>query len=283
RIQRELHRLSGENAARVVVRCGWNVFEPALAGDVLEGLRHAIRGAALVARVEERRALVLSAVTHELRTPLTSIIGFSERLQTERATRGQQARWLGTIAEEARRLHRLADGLIDIGAWSAGGLKLRLAACSLRSVANDAARVIAERAKQRGVPIIVAGRARVIADRDRLFQVVINLLENALRHTPGGRSIRVHIRGSRRQATLTIRDGGPGFSAAERAAAGTPFSAGPEGKTGLGLAIARILIEAHGGELRLGGGKAQGGLVSVTLPLEQNAAPRRVAGANIRL
>ncbi|MDQ6779795.1 MAG: ATP-binding protein [Candidatus Eremiobacteraeota bacterium] len=285
-VQTALHALVAGNAAgpRVAVRCGWNVFEPASAADsdVREALRHAIRGAALVGRVEERRALVLSAVTHELRTPLTSIIGYTERLQSGTTTLTQRAHWLAIIAEEARRLHRLTEGLIDVGAWSAGGLHLRLARCALRPIADAALKSLADRARDKKVRLTISGDAIARVDRDRVLQILINLLDNALRHTPPGARIGVRVSRNGALALIEVRDGGPGFSSEARSAGATPFSAGSNGKTGLGLAIADVLVKAHGGRLKLGGSNGSGGLVSVTLPLEK-AANIRVAGANTRL
>lgn len=285
-VQTALHALVAGNAAgsRVAVRCGWNIFEPASAadGDVREALRHAIRGAALVGRVEERRALVLSAVTHELRTPLTSIIGYTERLQSDTTTSKQRSHWLAIIAEEARRLHRLTEGLIDVGAWSAGGLHLRLVSCALRPIADAALQTVADRASEKKVRLTISGDARAQVDRDRVLQILINVLDNALRHTPPGARIAVRLSRNGALAKVEVCDGGPGFSNETRLAGATPFSAGSNGKTGLGLAIADVLVKAHGGRLKLGAGNGNGGLVSVTLPLEKGAN-RRVAGANTRL
>lgn len=272
---------------RVGVRCGWNVLEPARADEVLGALRHAIRGAALVARVEERRALVLAAVTHELRTPLTAIIGFTERLQAARVSPAQRSHWLGMVAAEGRRLHRLIDGLIDVGAWNAGGLQLRPMPCAVQSVVRRAVTALAPEARRRSVRLRVSGAARASIDPERLLQILINLLDNAVRHSPSGKQVDTQIRTDGSHVIICVRDSGPGFSRAQRAAVGAPFRAGTNGKTGLGLAISKILAEAHGGYLELGN-RASGGSVSVVLPLERPDPAGRDhrnvrAGANRRL
>jgi signal transduction histidine kinase len=259
------------------VRCGWNVVEPA--ADPLEALRHAVRGAALVARVEERRATVLAAVTHELRTPLTSIIGFAERLQDRTCDAAQRHKSVGIILDEARRLQRLTDGLIDIGSWNAGALRLRRRRASLAEIAGQAGRTVAEKAASRQVAIEVVGDAHVSVDRDRCLQILINLLDNAVRYSPRGGTVAVRIARKGNQDQVTVIDRGAGFGAAVVKNRGAAFHAGGDGKTGLGLAIARILTEAHGGALRIEP-RRRGGMVSVTFPRTQPRYGKNPAGPN---
>jgi signal transduction histidine kinase len=250
-------------AHRVTVRSGWNVLEPAT--EPLEALRHAVRGAALVARIEERRATVLAAVTHELRTPLTAIIGFGERLQREKLGRAQRRRYLDIIVEESKRLHRLAEGLIDVGSWSAGSLRLDPQPTDMAAILAAAVSALAERAAAKRVTIRITGEARARVDRDRCQQIFINLIDNAVRHSPRGGSVEVMVKQPGRASTVSVKDQGPGFTPEMRRVAGTPFAAGTGGKVGLGLAVARLLIEAHGGTLSIPASR-RGGMVTVTFP-----------------
>jgi signal transduction histidine kinase len=259
-------------AQRVTVRCGWNVLEPS--ENPLEALRHAVRGAALVARIEERRATILAAVTHELRTPLTAIIGFAEQLQAQALKPSRNARYVDIIIDESKRLHRLAEGLIDVGSWTAGSLRLHPARQSLASVADSAVQAVAERAASKKVEIRISGDAKALVDRDRCLQIFINLLDNAVRYSPESGRVTLSLRERGGLCTAEVKDMGPGFSAQARSAAGSPFSAGSDGKVGLGLAIARLLVEAHGGSMSLGNG-SRGGMVSVTLP-SGNARRQRI-------
>ena len=251
--------------ARVTVRCGWNVLELGDGDRPLEALRHAVRGAALVARVEERRATILAAVTHELRTPLTAIMGFAERLQSESLAPRQRSRCLEIIADESRRLHRLVEGLIDLGSWTAGNLVLRPMDSELGTIARRAVAAVADRAAHKGVKIEVKGCARAFADPDRCLQILINLLDNAVRYSPERGRVVVAIEHSVRGAVVAVKDEGPGFDPAAQAAVGSPFASGADGQVGLGLAISSVLAQAHGGALRVGQ-SGRGGLVSVTLP-----------------
>jgi signal transduction histidine kinase len=250
---------------RVTVRCGWNVLEPFETGRPLEALRHAVRGAALVARIEERRATVLAAVTHELRTPLTAIIGFAERLQTERLGAAQRKRSLDIIVDESRRLHRLVEGLIDVGSWTAGSLALKPARTKLGTIARKAAASLKERAAHKDVVIRIAGDEAAFVDPDRCLQIFINLLDNAVRYSPEHGRVDVQITKRGRACLVTVKDQGSGFAPSSRAAAGLPFTSGPDGKVGLGLAISSLLAQAHGGTFEVGPSR-RGGLVAVTLP-----------------
>jgi signal transduction histidine kinase len=251
--------------ARVTVRCGWNVLELFEIDHPLEALRHAVRGAALVARIEERRATILAAVTHELRTPLTAIIGFAERLQTARLGASQRRRSLDIIVDESKRLHRLVEGLIDIGSWTTGNLVLRTAPRELEVIARKAAASVADRAAQKQVTIEIAGRALALVDPDRCLQILINLLDNAVRYSPEHGRVDVVITASGRSSVVAVSDQGRGFGALSRMDVGLPFASGADGKVGLGLAISGLLAQAHGGALRVGPGR-RGGLVRVTLP-----------------
>jgi signal transduction histidine kinase len=256
----------------MTVRCGWNVLEPS--ENPLEALRHAVRGAALVARIEERRATILAAVTHELRTPLTAIIGFAEQLQAEALKPSRSARYVDIIIDESKRLHRLAEGLIDVGSWTAGSLRLHQAQHKLAAVAGVAVQAVAERAAAKKVEICISGDAKALVDRDRCLQIFINLLDNAVRYSPESGRVTMSLKERGGLCTAEVKDMGTGFSAQARSAAGSPFSAGSDGKVGLGLAIARLLVEAHGGSMSLGNG-SRGGMVTVTLPLG-NARKQRI-------
>lgn len=233
------------------VRCGWSVLELDGVSSLHEALRQAIRGAAVVARVEERRGLMLAAVTHELRTPLAAIAGFAERLRNGELDTTKRERSVAIILDESRRLERLAQGLLDIGSWTSGHLQLGRRMRELRLIVARAIESLAERARSKNVKLVVSGRARASVDPDRALQICMNLLDNALRHAPPHSSVRARIVQRPREAEIVISDCGPGFASTARVAFGKPFSRGHNGQAGLGLAISKILIEAHGGQLAI--------------------------------
>jgi len=258
---------------RGTLRCGWTVLELDH-GAPLAALRQAVRGAAVVARIEERRATTLAAVTHELRTPLTAIVGFAERLRSLPADDPQCSRAAEVIADEAQRLVRLTEGLIDIGAWTAGHLVLRRVACDVGVLAKAAVESVADRARAKRLRIRVTGGAGILADKDRCYQVLLNLLDNAVRHSPEAGRVDVTVRSDGKRCTIAVADQGPGFPAAVRRGLGRPFTRGVDGSVGLGIAISKVLVEAHGGEIRAGDGRR--GLVVVTLPTGPERRPRRI-------
>jgi signal transduction histidine kinase len=232
------------------VRCGWSVAE--LDGTpVVRSLAQSIRGAAVVARLEERRAVTLAALTHELRTPLTAIIGFAERLSEGDLDAERRLRALAIIVEEARRLARLTDELIDLGAWTAGHLRLRRSPCDLRALLTQAADALEQRAARKNVRVVVAGGGvtKLQVDKDRCLQVLVNLIDNAVRYAPAGSTVRATVDRTPSGGRIVISDNGPGFTRSARRALGRPFSAGADGRSGLGLAISKMIVDAHGGSL----------------------------------
>lgn len=249
----------------ISVRAGWTIIEPRDAHRPLAELRHALRGAAVVARVEERRALVLAAVTHELRTPLTSIVGFAEQLRDGALKDARKAkRSIAVITDEARRLSRLVDGLIDAGAWQAGRLVLRRRRSDLRAVALKAAKLLGEQARARRVRVVVRGRATADVDPDRLLQMCFNVIDNAVRHARS--RVAVNVTRRRDGTDVTVTDDGSGFDPAMGGRLGTPFGVGTNGRVGLGLAIASMLAAAHGGAIVFGARRGGGASVGIKLP-----------------
>ncbi|HEV2907944.1 MAG TPA: histidine kinase dimerization/phospho-acceptor domain-containing protein, partial [Candidatus Eremiobacteraceae bacterium] len=212
------------NTGEIGVIAGWTVIDPVSADRPLDGLRQAIRGAAVVARVEAQRAHVLAAVTHELRTPLTAILGYAERLRDETDLDAVQRRQYGAIvAQEARRLHRLVETLIDAGAWTAGRLALAARPHSLRALARAAWASLAGTVPARRVRFTVRGDATPVVDAERIQQVFINLLDNAVRHSPAGGRVHMRIATRAGVTTINVEDEGAGFSKRAAAALGTPF------------------------------------------------------------
>ncbi|MBV8222727.1 MAG: hypothetical protein JO293_05160 [Candidatus Eremiobacteraeota bacterium] len=270
-----------QGAARrdVGVLAGWSVIDPVAPSRPLDELRQAIRGAAVVARVEAHRATVLAAVTHELRTPLMSIIGYAERLRdTEAMDHSVRARQAAIVAAEAQRLHRLVETLIDAGAWTAGRLALSRRRHTLSTVVRSAWRALSAVRAGKGVRLHVRGNARALVDADRLEQVFINLLDNALRHSQPKGTVYAHISAETREILVAICDEGPGFKPRMRIVR-APFAINADGRAGLGLSIARLLVEAHGGKLDTrqmhgGGARLEVRIPSLIPTLEETVEPK---------
>jgi two-component system phosphate regulon sensor histidine kinase PhoR len=221
-------------------------------------------------------------VSHELRTPLTSIKGMVETLRAgaldDLAVRD---RFLGTVEEETDRLIRLVQDLLTLSRADSEALNLRREAVNLADVARAAVRRLAPQAEAREVALDVAvdpAAPLAWADADRVAQVLLNLLDNAIKYSrPGGRvtlavtpDVPAGVPGD---VLVRVRDRGIGIPAEALPRIGERFyradkaRARAHGGSGLGLAIARALVVAHGGELWLESEEGAGTVACFTLPV----------------
>jgi signal transduction histidine kinase len=225
-------------------------------------------------RSQELQRLFLSRLSHELRTPLTAIRGYASSLMQPDVTwdASSQERFLSRIAAESSRLGRLVDDLLDFSAIEASVLRLHPDWCDLGLVL-DAAVACLTPAAATGVEVRCPADLPVIwADHDRLEQVFVNLLDNAVRHNPPGTPIHLEAAESAGEVVVTVTDEGTGVPPgllSTAPGASRPRRA-PTSGAGLGLSIAAGIVEAHGGHLRLEP-MARGTRFSVQLPVERTA------------
>jgi ABC-type sugar transport system ATPase subunit/nitrogen-specific signal transduction histidine kinase len=219
-----------------------------------EASERAQREAMALRSSQEQQRRFLSFLSHELRTPLTAIRGYASSLMsTDVDWDGEsQRRFLARIGEESARLGRLVDDLLDFSTIDSGILRLAPDWCDLRLVAEAALACLSEPARGQ-VRIECADDLSVVwADHDRVEQILVNLLDNAVRHNPPGTSVVLRVIADPPGfVTLTVSDDGSGVPA-ERARGerpSRPERASRRGGAGLGLSIARGIVEAHGGEL----------------------------------
>jgi PAS domain S-box-containing protein len=206
--------------------------------------------------VEQLKSGFVSAVSHELRAPLTSIYGFAETLLREDVDFGDEERrtFLGYIATEAERLTGIVDALLSVARLEAGDLQMQLSNTDLRDVVAD---VVSSAQRE-----VVNGRRFVIdvpeepldaaADREKVRQILANLVDNAVKFSPEGGTVTVAARRTSDAVQVRVLDEGAGVPQAEHEWIFRKFyradAAGPGG-TGLGLFIARGLAMAMGGRL----------------------------------
>jgi signal transduction histidine kinase/ABC-type branched-subunit amino acid transport system ATPase component len=242
-----------------------------------ESLETARREAAALRRSQSIQRDMLSSLSHELRTPLTAIHGYASTLCQPDLTWNPEAtrRFLGSIAAESARMERLVGDLLDSTAIESGVLRLQRDWCDLALVVSAAANCLS---RGPAVRVRAAGGVEPVwADHDRLEQVFVNLLENAASHgaSPRGTDVTVRAGGAPGWAEVEITDYGAGIPAGlaekifEPRVRGTTEVAG----TGLGLPIARGIIEAHGGTLVVAPADPGASFV-VALPADPPPDPR---------
>jgi signal transduction histidine kinase len=231
--------------------------------------------------LEASRRALIAAVSHDLRTPLATTRAMVESMADGVVTEPSEVRrYLHLILEEVQHLSRLIDDLFELSQIESGALELRLAPTQIADLVGQTLAAYQARARDSGVALEhceADGLPVLTADADRLQRVLRNLIDNALHHTPVGGAVRVESRAEGDQVHFVVSDTGPGiepkdlervferFYRGERArsrgsAAGRPVGAG------LGLAIARGLVQAHGGRIWTER-SASGAVFHFTVPL----------------
>ncbi len=225
---------------------------------------------------EERlRTTLLSSVSHDLRTPLGTITGAASALLDPLGNLPKETReeLLRSIQDEAQRMHRLVTNLLDITRLESGSVEVRKSWTPVEELVGTALGRLEEALA--GHPVSVSlppGLPLVPVDEVLMAQLLGNLLENAAKHTPPGTPIEVRAWSTGAALTLVVADGGPGLVAGEeerifeKLVRGT--RRGEEPGAGLGLAICRAIVEAHGGRIQAASRPQGGAQFLVTLPLE---------------
>jgi signal transduction histidine kinase len=201
-------------------------------------------------RMEELAQLreeLVARVSHELRTPLTSIVGFLATLRRRdlRIDEEQRLAFLEIAEQEAQRLGRLVDDVLSVSRSRAE--RLLLADCDLAAACRQAAALVAA-SGGREIELDLADDTHVLADRDRVMEILVNLIENSRRHGEGRTT--VHCGRADGGVQVAVSDEGGGVPPDLLPSLFQPFASGRQtGDTGLGLAVARSLAQAHGGSL----------------------------------
>jgi protein-histidine pros-kinase len=266
-------RYRGESAVQVVIR------------DLSERKRlEELHIRALAAEESDRmKTLLLSTVSHELRTPLTAVRGYASTILDyyDRLERDEVFTYLRGIDDSALHLERMVSDLLTLSRLENGVLAMELTEFSLAPFLR---RTVAGRAAASPTLALLfendAGRLAVRADRTRISQVLTNLIDNAVAHGDASQPIEVRLARAGNEALVSVRDYGPGVPGDRLEAIFEPFTRGAApGNTrgaGLGLAICRGIIHAHGG--RIWAEKADGGglRVTFTVPIRTAAGGRSV-------
>lgn len=245
------------------------------------------RMAEQLAHIEEARRQWLADVSHEMRTPLTAIRAYVEGLMD--GVLPAEARTYAQILNEVTRLQRFIDDLRELSRMEAGAFHLHREAVAPETLLDEAARRFAPAFREKGVTLylrVANNLPRVWADKERILQVLSNLLDNALRYTPPGGTVTLRAeRHDARTVRFVVQDTGQGIPREhlphifKRFYRVEPSRSRAHGGSGLGLTIARMLVEAHEGRIWAESpGPGQGSTFTFTLPVAEGHEPHARGG-----
>lgn len=233
---------------------------------------------------EQLRRDMIANIAHDLATPLTAIQGFSEALADnviEAPTQRQETAQL--IGREVQRMRRLVGDMQHMTLLESRQTRLELAPLDLYALAEETLEVIRPECEQAGIELrneLPMDLPPLLADSDRITQVLLNLLDNARRYTPSGGSITLGAEPDKEQVTVWVADTGSGIGKEElphifeRFYRADRSRTGRTGGSGLGLSIVKAIITAHGGTIQAASMPGQGTRIAFTLPIIKTATTR---------
>jgi len=288
----EAYRAAMERLRENAGESTFDEFEDADSGRVFQGFTSPVRDdrGGFIGRIWTLREVTqqreldrlkddfVATVSHELRTPLTSMMGFLEMIREGEAGQltDEQKRFLAIVYRSSERLQRLVGDLLFVARLDANGLQLQFAEAHLDDVARDCVEANAALARSREIELKgeIGDVPAVWGDRDRLQQLVSNLVSNALKFTPAGGAVTVRVFTAGGDVVLEVADTGIGIPESEQERLFQRFfrsSTATEQAipgTGLGLVISKAIAEAHGGRVSVSSVVGEGTCFRVELPLE---------------
>ncbi|HVA72216.1 MAG TPA: DUF4118 domain-containing protein [Candidatus Limnocylindrales bacterium] len=225
---------------------------------------------------ERLKSALLDSVTHDFRTPLTSIkASVTSLLSTENSPEAQQRELLTVINEECDRLNQLVGDAAEMARLDAGEFELNLAPHAMKEIVSAALSHCKSALGGRPIRVDVAsGLPRVLADLDRIKDVLVRLIENADAYSPKDKPITITVEASGNFLSTSVADSGPGIEEMEIGLIFDKFYRGKNQRylvqgTGMGLPIAKAIVAAHGGTIGVTSQCGHGSVFSFTLPCEQ--------------
>ena len=225
---------------------------------------------------ERLKSALLDSVTHDFRTPLTSIkASVTSLLSTANPPEAQQRELLTVINEECDRLNQLVGDAAEMARLDAGEFELNLEPNAMEEIVSAALLHCKSALSGRTITIDVAsGLPRVLADFDRIKDVLVRLIENADAYSPKGQPITITAEANGKFLSTSVADNGPGIEDMELGLIFDKFYRGKDQRylvqgTGMGLPIAKAIVEAHGGVISVTSQRGHGSVFSFTLPFEQ--------------
>ena len=226
---------------------------------------------------EQVKSELVSNVSHELRTPLASVLGFSSLMLDREVTPEETRRYLEVIRTEARRLAALLNDLLDLQRVEQDALELRSDEVDLNELLSTQVTLYSAQSDAHELKFQPADEPLTVrGDRDRLAQVVGNLLSNAIKYSPDGGVVGVSATAIGDEAWVWVRDEGLGIPGGHQEQIFTKFFRGDVGRelgisgTGLGLVLARQIVEAHGGHIGFESEAGRGSTFWLQLPASRS-------------
>jgi signal transduction histidine kinase len=285
RIVQKLNTIMREKSQRMGIKdpidlqSGYATITPDPNVDVEKLIYEAHKEAILRANLEKVMVHLISNISHELRTPLTCIKGYAETLlEGAMSDENLCRKFLKIINDEAQRLERLINDLLDLSMIDARQVQMRCKETNLKKLIDQTVSVIHPYAKKSNVQIDVEAPEElplISADEDRIRQVLINLLDNAIKYSHPGGLVSMRITLNKREVKVSVIDRGFGIPEAEKGRIFERFYrveqglAGGHSGRGLGLAIAKYIIEAHGGMISVESEYGKGSTFGFSLPIEE--------------
>jgi signal transduction histidine kinase len=221
------------------------------------------------------KSAFLAGTSHELRTPLNAIIGFSQVMKDGLAgeVTERQAEYLQDINDAGRHLLALINDILDLSKVEAGRMELELGPVDLEETISRATAMVRERAETGGIALahqVEPDVGVILADGRKLRQLLLNLVDNALRFTPPGGSVEIDVRRGMGWIEIAVSDTGVGIAPEDQTVVFDEFrqigNIGRDEGTGLGLSLCRAIARLHGGSIELESRPGQGSTFTVRIP-----------------
>ena len=266
--------------ANIDFHSGYTIIVPDPNLSIERLLYEAQKEAALKCQLEEIMAQFVSNVSHELKTPLTSIKGYVETLIDGKLNdRETSLRFLEIVRDETDRLNRLINDLLDLSMIEARQVEMKYSPCNISKLVDNAVNAIYPVALQKEIKInkeYSGDIYEVICDPDRIRQVISNLLDNAIKYSMPGTKVTVRVERDEWDIKISVIDQGKGIAPKELDRVFDRFyridkDRAYAGGRGLGLAIAKHIIEGHGGTISVTSKLGSGSNFTFTIPTEEEA------------
>lgn len=244
----------------------------------LKGIVAVLHDITEIRRLERVRSEFIANVSHELKTPVTSVKGFAETL-LDGAMEDEEAlrHFLGIIHKESERLHRLINDILHLSRIEQHSAPLEFQQLNLTEIAYNAADTIKKEVDAKNLQLILPQKQDVWAEgqKDRVQQMILNLMSNAIAYTPEGGTVTVNITERETAVQISVQDTGIGIAEKdlprlfERFYRVDKARSRHSGGTGLGLAIVKHLVESHNGKITVESEEGRGSIFTIELPIEQ--------------